>query len=146
MHLQAILQLNSSVGPTTGEEEKLELSKEMYGLKQSSACFWKVANGHLVSQGFESMMGDTCLFKRALALGNVVLCATYTDGITYNAIDRATADEFLASLKKRFVMEDGEGESVSWLLNMKIHQDLAVGAMSMNREATINKLAGGLLL
>ena len=43
----------SSVYPTTGEEEILKLSKEIYGLKQPSACFLAVANGRLVSQGFK---------------------------------------------------------------------------------------------
>ena len=44
---------HSSVDPTTGEEEILKLSKEIYGLKQPSACFLAVANGRLVSQGFK---------------------------------------------------------------------------------------------
>jgi hypothetical protein len=72
------------------------------------------------------------------------MCATYIDDITYSATDRATADEFIASLKKRFVIEDGEGEPVSWLLNMKIHQDLAEGTISMNQEVAITKLAESL--
>ena len=135
----------SSVDPTTGEDQILELSKAIYGLKQSSACFWTVVNDHLVSQGFKSMLGDPCLFKKTLPSGKIIMCVTYIDDITYSATDKATADEFLADLKKRFVIEDGEGAPVSWLLNMKIHQDLLAGTISMNQEVAITKLAESLL-
>jgi len=72
-----------------------------------------------VSEGFKGMSGDPCLFKRTLESGKIILCATYTEDITYSATDRATADEFPPSLKERFVIGDGEGEPVSWLQNMK---------------------------
>ena len=91
------------------------------------------------------MLGDPCLFKKTLPSGKVIMCVTFIDDITYSATDKATADEFLAGLKKRFVIEDGEGAPVSWLLNMKIHQDLSAGTISMNQEVASTKSAGSLL-
>ena len=86
-----------------------------------------------MSHGFKSVLGDPCPLKKTLASGRFILRATHIDDITYSATDRATADELLTSLKERFVIEDGEGEPVSWLLNMKIHQDLAAGTIPMNQ-------------
>ena len=51
------------------------------------------------------MLGDPCLFKKTLPSGKIIMCVTYIDDITYSATDKATADEFLADLKKRFVIE-----------------------------------------
>ena len=48
----------------SGEEEVLELSQAIYGLKQSSSAFYDAASAHLISKGFESVLGDPCLFKR----------------------------------------------------------------------------------
>ena len=59
-----------------GEEEILELSSAIYGLKQSSACFWTAMNAHLISKGFTSILGDPCLFKKTLADGRVILACT----------------------------------------------------------------------
>jgi hypothetical protein len=60
-----------------GEEEILELSSAIYGLKQSSACFWTAMNAHLVSKGFVSILGDPCLFKKKLADGKIILACTF---------------------------------------------------------------------
>ena len=61
-----------------GEEEILELSSAIYGLKQSSACFWTALHAHLVANGFVSILGDPCLFRKVLANGKQILacCAS----------------------------------------------------------------------
>jgi hypothetical protein len=66
---------NSTIAET-GEEEILELSSAIYGLRQSSACFWTALNTHLLSKGFVSILGDPCLFKKKLANGKVILACS----------------------------------------------------------------------
>ena len=124
-----------------GEKEILELSKAIYGLKQSSACFWNAMHDHLQSLGFKPMLGDPCFFKKMLPDGSFILVATYIDDITYGVTSQETADQFLLDVRKRFVIEEGEGKPISWLLNMKVTQDLEAGTISLDQEVAITKLA-----
>jgi len=72
----------------SGEEEILELSSAIHGLKQSSAVFWTAMNAHLISKGFTSILGDPCLFKKKLANGKVIIACTYIDDVTYGVSDQ----------------------------------------------------------
>jgi hypothetical protein len=56
-----------------GEEEVIELRQAVYGLKQSSACFWTALSTHLRSHGFASLLGDPCVFRKVLPNGKVIL-------------------------------------------------------------------------
>ena len=56
---------------------------------------------------------------------------TYIDDITYSTSDQESADNFLTELRKRFVIEEGEGKPISWLLNMRVKQDLAAGTIKL---------------
>jgi hypothetical protein len=134
----------STVAPD-GQEEILELSSAIYGLKQSSACFWTAMNTHLLSKGFVSILGDPCLFKKVLADGKIILACTYIDDVTYGVSDQATADLFLAELRDRFVIDEDEGQPIDFLLGMSVTQDLAAGTVHMNMELAISKLAQGIL-
>lgn len=133
-----------SVGPD-GQEEILELSRAIYGLKQSSAAFWSAMHEHLTSKGFVPLLGDPCLFRKVLPNGKTILVCTYIDDVTYAVSDQATADHFLAELRTRFVIEEGEGKPVDWLLGMAISQDLEAGTVHVNMETAITKLAQGIL-
>jgi hypothetical protein len=70
-----------------GEEKILELSSAIYGLKQSLACFWTALNKNLVSQGFKSVTGDPCVFKKVLPDGKIMFACTFVDDITYGVSD-----------------------------------------------------------
>ena len=59
-----------------GEEEIIELRQAVYGLKQSSACFWTAMNSHLAKNGFTSLLGDPCVFRKVLPSGKVILACT----------------------------------------------------------------------
>jgi hypothetical protein len=128
-----------------GEEEILELSSAIYGLKQSSACFWTALNKHLVSQGFKSVTGDPCVFKKVLPDGKIIFACTFVDDITYGVSDQDTADAFLAGLRERFVIDDGEGKPIDFLLGMAISQDVDAGTVKMSMELMITKLATSIL-
>jgi len=130
---------------TDGEEEILELDNALYGLKQSGACFWEAMRQHLVSNGFTSLLGDPCFFRKVLPNGQVILACTYVDDITYGVSDQATADGFLSLLRSRFVIDEGEGAPIDFLLGMAVHQDIDKGTIRLNMEMAITKLCMGVL-
>jgi hypothetical protein len=70
-----------------GEEEILELSEAIYGLKQASAAFWAALQSHLSFNGFVSMLGDLCVFKKFLPDGLLILVCVYVDDIVYAVPD-----------------------------------------------------------
>jgi len=129
----------------TGEEEILELSSAIYGLKQSSACFWTAVHKHLVSKGFSNVVGDPCLFRKVLPNGKVILLCSYVDDLTFGVSDQATADAFMVELRERFAIDEGEGAPIDFLLGMEITQNLEKGTVFMNSELMITKLALGIL-
>ena len=128
-----------------GEEEVWLLNNAIYGLKQASNCFWNAMHEHLKSKGFESMMGDPCLFRKVLPNGKVIIACTYVDDITFGVSDDVTADAFMAELRERFVIDEGEGKPINWLLGMSVTQDIDQGIVHMNMEIMIEKLARGIL-
>jgi hypothetical protein len=128
-----------------GEEEVLELNNAIYGLKQSGACFWTAMREHLEANGFKSLLGDPCLFRKELPDGKVIIACTYVDDITYGVSDQATADGFLAMLRNRFVIDEGEGAPIDFLLGMAVHQDIDKGTISLDMEMAITKLCMGIL-
>mgnify|MGYP002631971453 FL=1 len=128
-----------------GEEEVLELSKAIYGLKQSSACFWEAMRDHLLRQGYQSILGDPCLFRKIMPDGSMVLTCTYIDDVTYGVSSPALADSFLAMLRERFVIEEGEGQPIDYLLGMAVTQDLTAGTVRIDMEMAITKLCCGIL-
>ena len=59
--------------------------------------------------------------------------------------DQETADLFLAELRKRFVIEEGEGKPISWLLNMRVQQNLSAGTITLDQELAVMQLAEAVL-
>ena len=128
-----------------GEEEILELHRAIYGLKQASASFWEAISSHLKSIGFVPTIGDPCLMKRVDDDGNMVLVCLYVDDVTYAVSHPALADQFLAQLRERFVIEEGEGKPIEYLLGIAIHQDLEKGTIHLSMETAISKLCMSIL-
>jgi len=121
------------------------LSKAIYGLKQSSACFWSAMSQHLIANGFESLLGDPCLLKKAMPDGGIILAATYVDDISFSCSNEKEHSYFMDMLRARFEVDEGEGAPIEWLLGMAISQDLEKGTVRMDMETAITKLAVGLL-
>ena len=101
--------------------------------------------GHLSSKGFVSLLGDPCVFKKVLPDGRLILVCVYVDDLVYAVPDDSCADEFLSMIRERFVVEEGEGKPVEFLLGMAVHQDLVAGTISVNMSMAIDKLAKGIL-
>ena len=129
----------------SGEEVVYRLNKAIYGLKQAAACFWGELSAHLVSKGYKAATGESCLFTRKMPDGSDIILCTYVDDITFGVSSDANAALFMAELKERFVIDEGEGKPIKWLLGIAIEQDLAAGKIKMDMELAITKLAEGLL-
>ena len=134
-----------AVDESTGEPLIWELSKAVYGLKQAGACFWQAVHSHLLENGFTSTLGDPCLLRKEMPGGGVILVATYVDDLTFAISNPDDHAYFMSMLRSRFVIDEGEGAPVEWLLGMAIDQDLEKGTVRMNMETAITKLAMGLL-
>jgi hypothetical protein len=128
-----------------GCEEIWKLHKAIYGLKQASNAFWNAIHPHHIEKGFESILGDLCLFRRVALDGSVFLVCTYIDDVTYAVSSQGAADYFLSELRQRFVIDEGEGKPIEWLLGMVVSQDLVAGTVHMHMELSITKLALGIL-
>jgi hypothetical protein len=123
----------------------LALDKAVYGLKQSSAAFWEAMSAHLIASGYKSILGDPCLFRKVLPDGKLILVCTYIDDVTYGVSDQATADYVLGELRERFIIEEGEGKAIDFLLGMAVDQDIDAGTIRLNMELAITKLCHGIL-
>ena len=85
----------------SGEEEVLELSQAIYGLKQSSSVFYDAISAHLISKGFEPLLGDPCLFKRINPDGSKTFAAVYVDDITFAWFSNSSVRVSYMRLKRR---------------------------------------------
>ena len=124
----------------SGEEEVLELSQAIYGLKQSSSAFYDAASAHLISKGFSPLLGDPCVFKRVNPDGSKMLAAVYVDDITLACSGDEARDAFMAEIRERFVVDEGEGAPIDYLLGMAISQNLDAGTIKISMELPITKL------
>ena len=62
-----------------------------------------------------------------------------------NYSDQATADYVLGELRERFIIEEGEGKAIYFLLGMAVDQDIDAGTIRFNMELAITKLCQGIL-
>jgi hypothetical protein len=85
------------------------------------------------------------LFKRELPSGEVIYAAVYVDDVTYACSSQTAADDFMSELRKRFVIDEGQGKPIDFLLGMAVDQDLKAGTIHLNMQMMIKKLAEGIL-
>ncbi len=72
-------------------------------------------------------------------------CLFVVDDLLYGVVDSASADAFLAELRERFEIADGEGAAADFVLGMAIKQDMSLGLIHLSMELAISKLVGSLL-
>jgi hypothetical protein len=106
----------------------LKLRLALYGAKQSSALFFKLLNGFLLSLGFVSSTLDACFYKRDDAL-----LIVHVDDMRC-----AGTPEVLQSIHEalfaRFKITTGDGNR---FLGMDTRYDLHAGVLSMGMETYI---------
>ena len=100
---------------------------------------------HLRANGFESMLGDPCLFRKKLPDGKVILAVTYVGDCTFAVSDDASHEYFMSMLRSRFEIDKSEGKPIEFLLGMAIGQNLKAGTVRMSMEMTMVMFAHGIL-
>jgi hypothetical protein len=64
--------------------------------------------------------------------------------LLYGVVDSASADSFLAELRERSEIAEGEGALADFVLGMAIKQDMSLGLIHLRiDELAICKLVGG---
>jgi len=101
---------------------------------------------YLVANGYVSILGDPCLFRKVLPDGGIVMACTYIDDVTYGASSSHPAQRFLFEMRERFVIEEGEGKQIGFLLGMAVTQNLAAGTIRLDMAMAITKLCFGVLM
>jgi hypothetical protein len=106
----------------------LKLRLALYGAKQSSALFFKLLNGFLLSLGFVPSTLDACFYKRhdAILIVHVddMRCAGTPEALT--SIHDALYDRF------RITTATGDR-----FLGMDVHYDLTAGTLTMGMDTYI---------
>ena len=93
---------------------------------------------------FTRSTGDPCVFHRINdAKQQLIRC--YCDDLTLCLQDPTQLDDLLAGLRRRFLIDESEGQPVDWLLGQHIHQDLEKGVITIDQEQAITKLAKAIL-
>ena len=60
------------------------------------------------------------------------LICTYVDDLAIAVPETSMVSDILAMLRQRFVIEEGEGRPIDFLLGIAIRQDLKAGTISMD--------------
>jgi hypothetical protein len=106
----------------------LKLRLALYGAKQSSALFYKLLNGVLISLGFVSSTLDACFYKRT-----DVLIIVHVDDMRCSGTPAAVA-EIHAALFARFIITTSDGTR---FLGMDTAYDLYAGVLTMGMQTYI---------
>ena len=113
-----------SVDPNTGEQVVWELSKSAYGLKHSSVCFWSAMDKHSRANGFESMSGGPCLFRKKVPGGKVILAVIYVGYCTFAVSGNSGHGQFMSVLRLRFKIDESKERLIDFLIVMAMITEL----------------------
>jgi len=71
------------------------------------------------------------------------MACTYIDDVTYGVSSSHLAQQFLSEMRERFVIEEGKGKQIGFLLGMAVTQNLAAGTIRLDMAMAIAKLCSG---
>ena len=115
----------------------LKLNKYLYGLSESPRAWGICLKEWLVSQDFNPIDADPCVYVRRQS-GKVTIVGVYTDDILLAYSDKQTKDEFLSALRARFkIKEFGTPDAI---LNMEITRDWDKGSITLSSRRYIRKI------
>lgn len=97
------------VGPN-GEELVLKLFRAVYGLKQSSRCFFRHLKQHLEALGIKQTPEDPCLF-----VGKSLIVVVYVDDILMFSRNDSDFDRLISDLKSAGIAIRREGTAEGFL-------------------------------
>jgi hypothetical protein len=120
------------------------VKKPLYGSRQGAYDSSFALANHLTKLGFIRCTTEPSLYRR-IRNGGEVIIAAYCDDLTIACKSDAVRDGIIAELRQRFVIKDGEGGRIRWLLGVKITQSLADGTTQLSQELAIDKVAKAFL-
>ena len=124
----------------SGEEMVVQLKKTLYGLVQSSFCFYHTLVESLKSLGFVES-SEPCFFTRKETDGTISTVTIYVDDLVITFSDEKVMQKFKIDLENShdmFVVEDRG--VVNHLLGVKVEYDRENGKFCISQEAYIEKL------
>jgi hypothetical protein len=119
----------------------LKLKKSLYGLKQAPRYWYQSLNSFLLSQGFQTLPSDECVWYRSHEFVNgdsasIYLCTHVDDTSAFVPSSLIPEWEVLkAALKQNFRIKD-LGEA-NWLLNLLITRDLEAHTLTLSQRAYV---------
>ena len=121
-----------------GKEDLVcKLNKSLYGLKQSSRCWFKTMDSFLKESGYEQCKSDSCLYVRRVG-DDMVIIALYVDDILIASNNKKMLRKEKVALKERFNMKDmGEAH---YCLGIQILRDRANKKMLLHQTRYLTNL------
>ena len=131
-------------GVDIGKDNIYLVKKPLYGSRQGAYDSSFALANHLTKLGFIRCTAEPSLYRR-IRNGEEVIIAAYCDDLTIACKSDSVRDGIIAELRQRFVIKDGEGGRIRWLLGVKITQSIADGTTQLSQELAIDKVAKAFL-
>ena len=93
-------------GFISGDDNRVcHLLKSLYGLKQSARLWNNTIHDYLTTLGFKRNAADMCLYQRKDSRGSIFLLI-WVDYVVIIADNRELVNDFLTSMRERFLIKD----------------------------------------
>ena len=121
-----------------GEEELVcKLNKSIYGLKQSSRCWFNTIDEFLENSGYTKSSSDPCIYIKREG-ENIMLIALYVDDLIPASNSKSMLHREKAALQQRFEMKDlGE---VHYCLGIQVERDKDNKRMKLHQAQYLTNL------
>lgn len=121
-----------------GEEELVcKLNKSIYGLKQSSRCWYNTIDQFLKNSGYVQSSSDPCLYIKREG-DDIMLIALYVDDLVTASNSTTMLQREKEALRKRFEMKDlGE---VHYCLGIHVERDRDKKRMRLHQSQYLTNL------
>ena len=121
-----------------GEEELVcKLNKSIYGLKQSSRCWFNTIDEFLENSGYTKSSSDPCIYIKREG-ENIMLIALYVDDLIPATNSKSMLHREKAALQQRFEMKDlGE---VHYCLGIQVERDKDNKRMKLHQAQCLTNL------
>jgi len=106
----------------------------------------EVGDNTLIGPGFRFVVSNSaCRGIKAPPDGGIIMACTYIDDVTYCASSPDLAQRFFSEMRESFVIEEGEGKQVDFLLGITVTQNLIAGTIRLDIAMAITKLCSAVL-
>eukprot|EP00038_Savillea_parva_P011415 m.197335 g.197335 ORF g.197335 m.197335 type:complete len:435 (+) comp20114_c0_seq1:521-1825(+) len=122
-----------------GRELVALLHRSLYGLRQSSANWYRQLHDLLVSIGFRRARHDSCIFVKGSRTGNLTLMAVYVDDLLIACDVESTATNTISQLRQQGINITG-GTDFSDFLGIHCTYDRTNSKLVLSQQKLIEEL------